>query len=159
MTEDLIFILLQWIESFGYIGSFTVMFLIGSCLPIPWEPVLILTGASTLDPMVSASLGAVLNFYLAKALGRPLFLRYGRYILVERAGLERAERWFLTWGPLATFIDRSIPFMPYKTFSLSAGILDTAFPPYILFTTAGSIFRCFLVTSVEILSRLRTRYL
>jgi len=149
LFEELIITLLNLMWSFGYVGLFIVMLLAGFCAPIPWELVLIPAGASSLDPLLASmtcglgsSLGAVFGYWFGKKLGRPLTLKYGKYLSIEGAQLETAERWIVKWGPISTIMFRSIQYLPYKTFNLAAGILNMNFFNYTLLTITGSIIRC-----------------
>ena len=150
LFEESIIMFLNLIWNLGYLGLFIIMFFAGFCAPIPWELVLIPTGASSLDPFfasiiggLGASLGAALGYCLGKRLGRPLTLKYGRYISIDGPGLEIAERWIVKWGLPSIIIFRSIQYLPYKTFNIAAGILNTEFFNYIVLTIIGSIIRCF----------------
>lgn len=133
----------------GYMGLAAVMFLAGSVAPIPWELVLLPAGALGLDPLTAglagglgASAGAVLGYWLGYAAGRPLVLALGRYIMVGEADLAEAEGWLSRWGDAATLITRSVQYMPYKTFSLAAGVLRVSFPRYVALTVLGTVARC-----------------
>jgi len=149
LFEDLTHILLNLIWSLGYGGVFIVMLLAGFCAPIPWELVLIPIAASNLDPIaisfvsgLGSSSGAVLGYWFGKRLGRPLILKYGRYLSIDRPDLEKAERWITKWGSLATIVCRSVQYLPYKTFNVAAGILKINFLYYVMLTIVGSIIRC-----------------
>jgi len=149
MFEKIIINLLNLIWRLGYIGLFIVMLLAGFCAPIPWELVLIPVGATSLDSLIvsitcgfGSSLGAALGYWFGKKLGRPLTLRYGKYLFIEGAGFEMAENWIVKWGSPSTFIFRSIQYLPYKTFNLAAGILNMDFVKYIILTIIGSNIRC-----------------
>ena len=142
-------------QGFSYLGLFAVMFLAGCCAPIPWELVLIPAGATDLNPIVASlmgglgsSLGAVMGYWLGKRLGRPLILMYGKYVFVDRLGLEMAERWLVKWGSLGTMVFRSIQYLPYKAFSVAAGILRMNFLDYVVLTTTGSLIRCLSLVCV-----------
>jgi membrane protein DedA with SNARE-associated domain len=133
----------------GYAGLAAVMFLAGSVAPIPWELVLLPAGALGLDPLAAglagglgASAGAVLGYWLGYVAGRPLVLRLGRFIMVDEADLAEAEGWFGRWGDAATLVTRSVQYMPYKTFSLAAGVLRVGFARYVAFTVVGTVVRC-----------------
>lgn len=150
LLEELTLILLNLVWSLGYSGLFIIMFLAGFCAPIPWEVILIPTGASNPDVTFSSlisgigsSLGAVPGYWIGKKLGRPMILKYGRYISISRSELEKAERWIIKWGSLSTVICRSVQYLPYKSFNVAAGILKMNFLSYILLTIPSSIIRCF----------------
>jgi membrane protein DedA with SNARE-associated domain len=84
----------------------------------------------------------VLGYWLGFIAGRPLVLRLGRFIMVDEADLAEAEGWFGRWGDAATLVTRSVQYMPYKTFSLAAGVLRVGFARYVAFTVVGTVVRC-----------------
>src|SRR5690348_3051517 len=51
-------------------------------------------------------LGSVIAYGIGIAGGRPLVVKYGKYILINSGHLDIAERWLNRWGALATFISR-----------------------------------------------------
>ena len=141
--------LVEWMLENSYAGLAVIMFLAGSVAPIPWEMVLLPSGALGLDPLAAglcgglgASAGAVVGYMIGWAAGRPLLLgRWGRTLVSEDA-LAEAEHWVGKWGDTATLITRSVQYMPYKTYSLTAGILGLSFDRYVALTLVGSVVRC-----------------
>ena len=149
MFENLILILLELMWSLGYPGLFLLMFLAGFCAPIPWEVILMPVGASEMDPIISSlmgglgsSLGAALGYWVGKGMGKPLLLRYVRYIPIGEYDLRKVEVWIERWGNVATIVCRSVQYLPYKTFNLAAGILGLSFPSYMALTLIGSTIKC-----------------
>lgn len=149
MFDTIINIIIQQMMSLGYAGIYSIMFLAGSILPIPWDVVLLLIGSLGYDPLIAsllaglgASLGGAVGYYLGQLIGRPLLIRYGGYILVNENDLIKAEKWISNWGAPATLILRSIQYMPYKTYNFVAGISKMDFKIYMVLTIVGSIIRC-----------------
>ncbi len=149
MFENVILTLLELMWSLGYPGLFILMFLAGFCAPIPWEVILMPVGASEMDPIISSlmgglgsSLGAALGYWVGRELGRPLLLRWGRYVLIGECELRRVEVWIERWGNVATIVCRSVQYLPYKTFNLAAGVLGLSFPSYMVLTIIGSFMKC-----------------
>jgi membrane protein DedA with SNARE-associated domain len=58
---------------------------------------------------VGSLLGSLIEYYVARAGGRPLIEKYGKYLLITYADLDRADRWFATRGELTVFVARMIP--------------------------------------------------
>jgi len=141
--------LVVWMLENSYAGLAVVMFLAGSVAPIPWELVLLPAGALGLDPLVAglcgglgASAGAVVGYVVGRAAGRPLvFGRWG-HVLVSEDGLAEVERWVGRWSDAATLVTRCVQYMPYKTYSLAAGVLGLGFGRYVVLTVVGSVVRC-----------------
>ena len=63
---------------------------------------------------LGANLGAIINYYLARWLGRPIVYkfansRFGYMCLIDEAKVQHAEEYFDKHGALSTFIGRLIP--------------------------------------------------
>ena len=50
---------------------------------------------------VGSLAGSLIEYYIARAGGRPLIEKYGKYLLITNADLDRADRWFETRMPNA----------------------------------------------------------
>src|SRR5262249_4413390 len=92
----------------------------GVPLPLPGDLVMVVAGLRvangrmtlplTMLLLESATLlGASLLYWLAARGGRPLLLRYGRYIHLEQDKIDRVERWVRRHGVLAVIAGRIIP--------------------------------------------------
>jgi membrane protein DedA with SNARE-associated domain len=82
-------------------------------------------------------LGALFNYWLAVALGRPFLERYGRWVLVTPATLDRADRFFADHGHISTFIGRLLPGVR-QYISLPAGVARMNLLLFSLFTALGA---------------------
>ena len=63
---------------------------------------------------IGANIGALINYFLAKWLGRPIIYkfansRFGHMCLIDEAKVRNAETYFDKHGALSTFIGRLIP--------------------------------------------------
>lgn len=63
---------------------------------------------------LGADMGALINYYLAKWLGRPIVYKFadsriGHMCLIDRAKVEHAEAYFREHGAASTFFGRLIP--------------------------------------------------
>jgi membrane protein DedA with SNARE-associated domain len=72
---------------------------------------------------VGSWLGATLMYWAARIAGRPLVLRYGRYIFIKPEKVEGAERWAAHYGGMGIFISRLRPWCGISSF-LSGGNWD-----------------------------------
>ncbi|HQI82550.1 MAG TPA: DedA family protein, partial [Deltaproteobacteria bacterium] len=90
--EEIILWLVEKIGQLGYPGIAVLMFLESTFVPIPSEVVIPPAGylvsrgdmnmlAVILCGVAGSILGALFNYVLALWLGRPLLMRYGKYIL------------------------------------------------------------------------------
>lgn len=103
-----------------------------------------LTGApwSFVIALVVATLGAVagsLAGYLIGAWGgRPLLDRYGRYVHVDAAELDRADAWFARYGDWAVLLGRLVPLVR-ALINYPAGVARMPIGRFLLFSALGSL--------------------
>lgn len=132
----------------GYPGIIVLMFLESSFFPFPSEVVippagyLASQGEMSLSLVIAAGifgsvLGASFNYWLAVKWGRPLFERYGRYVLLTPAVLEKSEKFFARHGHISTFIGRLLPGIR-QYISLPAGLARMNLSLFIVFTALGA---------------------
>jgi len=123
-----------------------------ACIPLPSEIIMPLAGWFLVDDrglgvewlLLAAFCGALGNLIGSLAAyavgawgGRPLLLRYGRYLLISRHEVEQAERWFARYGDRAVLISRVLPVI--RTFiSLPAGIARMNIWRFSILTFVGS---------------------
>lgn len=91
---------------------------------------------------VGADLGALLNYYLARWLGRPLVYRFaesrlGHLCLIDRAAVEKSEEFFRRHGAASTFFGRLVPAVR-QLISIPAGLAGMRIPAFLLYTTLGA---------------------
>ncbi len=144
-------LILDWISTYGYLGIIFLMALESATLPVPSEIVMPFAGYlaysdpnhfSLIGVILAGSVGCTIGSVVAYAFGfyagRPLILRYGKYILLRERHLVSAEKWFSRYGDKATFIARLLPVV--RTFiSLPAGIGKMNFKKFVVYSFAGSL--------------------
>ena len=82
-------------------------------------------------------LGSWVAYWISYKGGRPLLNRYGKYVLVTRHDVDRAEEWFQRYGELAVFASRLLPVV--RTFiSIPAGIARMNIWKFSFYTFIGS---------------------
>lgn len=91
---------------------------------------------------LGADLGALINYFLAKWLGRPIVYKFansrvGHMCLIDEAKVKYAEEYFDKHGSLSTFIGRLIPAVR-QLISIPAGLARMNIWKFILFTTIGA---------------------
>ena len=149
-------------DAVGYVGVAVAVALETIVAPIPSEVILPMAGwkvsqsaadASVLEPLtglpwniplavilatVGSVVGATVGYFIGAWGGRPLLDRYGRYVGIGAADLDRADRWFDRWGSWAVFLGRMVPLV--RTFvSYPAGISRMPMGRFLLFSTLGSL--------------------
>lgn len=142
----------QWIAdnlaAFGYPGLLLFLLIENLFPPIPSELILPLAGflvgrdeMSFLPALLVATAGSLLGAYVLYALGmwggRPLVLRYGRWLRVKEGNLDRAESWFGKYGDWIVLFARMVP-GARSIVSIPAGTLRMPLVRFTLLTTLGS---------------------
>jgi membrane protein DedA with SNARE-associated domain len=85
--------------------------------------------------------GASVMYWGARLLGRPLIVRFGRYVGLGQTKIELAERWCSHYGPPGVFFSRLLPVIRHLI-GIPTGILRMDFRWYALATLAGSLLWC-----------------
>jgi membrane protein DedA with SNARE-associated domain len=148
----------QIYEAVGYLGVALWVAIESVVIPIPSELVLPFAGflvgeGKALEPITSqpwsywlvvlagtvgATVGALIAYAIGWFGGRPLLERYGRYIGVSAADLDRAEAFFARYGNAASFFGRMVPVIR-SLVSFAAGIAHMPILRFTLFTFLGSL--------------------
>jgi membrane protein DedA with SNARE-associated domain len=132
-----------------------------ACIPLPSELIMPLAGWMLIKAnglgfeyvflaafcgALGNTLGSILAYYAGAKGGRPLVMKYGRYVLISHHDLDLADRFFQRWGMWAVFFARILPVV--RTFvSLPAGISNMNIRRFIAFTFAGSLLWSFALAS------------
>ncbi|HVN42793.1 MAG TPA: DedA family protein [Steroidobacteraceae bacterium] len=149
--------LLQWylgtLDQGGYLLVGLLMAMESSIIPLPSEFVippaaylahakgtLSLTGI-VMAGAVGSWVGASVMYWLSYLLGRPLLMRYGRYVMITPAKIEQAEAWSSHYGAVGIFISRMLPVIRHLI-GIPAGILHMSYGWFSLATLAGSALWC-----------------
>ena len=148
ILDSFVIWIVETVGAMGYPGIVALMFLESSFFPFPSEVVMVPAGylASRGEMniiLVVASgiggsvLGAVFNYYVACRLGRPVLLRYGKYVFVKNGTLKRAEDYFKEHGEISIFIGRLIPGLR-QYISLPAGLCRMRLDRFVIYTSLGA---------------------
>ena len=91
---------------------------------------------------IGADLGALINYYLAKWLGRPIVYkfansRFGHMCLINEEKIRHAEEYFRKHGAASTFFGRLIPAVR-QLISIPAGLAGMKLKPFLVYTTLGA---------------------
>src|SRR5438132_10894380 len=88
----------HWVQSGGYLGIIALMAMESSIFPVPSEvvipPAAFLAAQGKLSFMgvilagtFGSYLGAAATYWVSRLIGRPLIVRFGRYVLVPESKL------------------------------------------------------------------------
>ena len=146
---------IQWcLDHLNYATITLLMTIESSFIPFPSEVVVppAASMAAVNDNMnillvvlfatLGANLGALINYYLAKWLGRPIVYKFansriGHMCLIDEAKVKHAEEYFEKRGALSTFIGRLIPAVR-QLISIPAGLAQMKIGTFLLYTTLGA---------------------
>jgi membrane protein DedA with SNARE-associated domain len=137
-------ITLKW----GYAGVFALMAIESTVFPLPSEVVippaayLATQGHMSFWGVVAAATlgswaGSALSYWVARTLGRPLLLRYGRYVFVPEKKWLLAEGWINRYSAAGIFFARLLPVVRHLV-SLPAGAARMDFKVFTTMTLLGS---------------------
>lgn len=147
--------LIKWVlENLNYWVVTIFMTIESSFIPFPSEVIVPPAAwkAMTDDSMniflvvifatIGADLGALINYYLARWLGRPIVYkfansRFGHMCLIDEAKVHYAEEYFRKHGAASTFFGRLIPAVR-QLISIPAGLAGMKLGPFLLYTTLGA---------------------
>ena len=141
--------LINALESYGLLIVFVTMVAESACIPIaseivvPYGGFLAAQGHTHLWMVIAVAtvanlVGSSIAYVVGRYGGRALFLRYGRYVGISAHHVERADHWFLRYGPVTVFFTRMMPGV--RTFiSLPAGIAKMPVVKFLVYSLFGSV--------------------
>src|SRR5947209_5991680 len=142
----------EWVLTGGYLGIIVLMAMGSTPIPLPAEVVvppaaflaaqgrLSLTGV-ILASTLGAYLGAAVMYWLSLWLGRPLVVKFGRFILFPPKKLDEAEDWLTRYEAGGIFFARLLPGVRHLI-SIPAGIVRMNFKIFSVMTLLGSLISC-----------------
>lgn len=145
---DLAYLLRDLLGAGGYPLVFLAMFIEGIIVPIPSAAILPFMGLHVAEGNLNlvlvilvaaagATAGSTIAYLIGWKLGRPFLLRYGKYLRIEAAHLDRADAWFERWGLWAVLLGNS--FTGFRSIiSFPAGIARMDLRLFVPFTFAGA---------------------
>jgi len=153
----------------GLAGIVLAMAIESCCIPLPSEIVMPVAGAMlvvsnqkhllgvnsnspiflnllllALAGALGCLIGSMVAYGIGFAGGRPLMLKYGKYVLISQHDADRADSFFQRWGAPTAFFSRLLPVV--RTYiSLPAGITRMPFGRFCVYTFLGSLPWCLLL--------------
>jgi len=86
---------------------------------------------------VGSWLGATAMYWGSRLAGRPLVMRYGKYVFIPPDKVEGAERWAAAYGSFGVFASRLLPVVRHRIGS-PAGIVRMDYLKFSIYTLFGS---------------------
>jgi membrane protein DedA with SNARE-associated domain len=141
------------LNNLNYPTIFVLMLLESTVVPVPSEFVVTpaayhAAGGSlnvvliVLFATLGADLGASINYFVAKYVGRPVVYKFansrvGHMCLLNKEKIEKSERYFDKHGVAATLTGRFVPVIRHLI-SIPAGLARMNYWKFLLFTTIGA---------------------
>lgn len=112
--------IISFMETYGYTAMFIAMVLENANVPIPSEIVLGFAGyliaqgifdmhTTMVVGILAGIVGSIVSYWMGEHGGRPLLLKYGKYIFFNEHKFELAEKMFNKYGGVAVFFGRLLP--------------------------------------------------
>ncbi len=153
MSAKFIALLISLISAGGYTSVVLLMAIQSACIPIPSEVIMPLAGyalAHTQMQLIvlatvaslASNLGSIPAYWVGARGGRPMVERYGRYLLLSKRDLDRADKFFLSYGSITVLVGRMLPII--RTFiAFPAGIARMNQVRFHIYTFIGSFPWCY----------------
>ncbi|MHB0875078.1 MAG: DedA family protein [Anaerolineae bacterium] len=156
IEEQVVQFLQNLFNAVGWGGVVTAMAIESACIPLPSEVTMPLAGWMLIQAKglsawyillaglwgaVGCTIGSVITYWIGALGGRPLVERYGRYVLISKHDIHRADEWFRKYGEATAFFSRLLPIV--RTFiSLPAGVARMNFGKFAFLSFIGSFLWC-----------------
>jgi len=153
MTEHILAWLVQFITHAISVGGYAAIagltVLNSGGIPIPSELIMPFSGylvylgrfnfiLVALAGAVGCNIGSAIAYWIGAKGGRPLVLRYGKWILMSEHDVDRMSSFFERFGSIAILVGRMLPIV--QTFvAFPAGIAKMPRLRFHIYTTIGSL--------------------
>lgn len=157
--EGILHVVAIWVKdqisALGYAGVAGLMAIESACIPLPSEIIMPFSGYLVFEGKFNLHLasfagafgcavGSAVAYYAGMKGGRPFIERYGKYILIRKRDLDRADRWFEKYGEAIVFFSRLLPVV--RTFiSFPAGVSRMHFRRFLVYSFVGSVPWCYFL--------------
>ncbi len=155
--HELFVTLMGWVEAWGYWGVAVLMAIESSIIPLPSEvvvpPAAIIAareGAEmtfwgvVLAGGIGSWLGSSIMYVMALTMGRPVLLRFGKYIFMPPHKVEVAEEFMRRYSTAGILFARFLPVVRHLI-SIPAGLARVNFWMFSLVTFLGSTIWCWVL--------------
>ena len=152
--HELITLWMSWVQDWGYAGVIILMAMESSIFPVPSEvvipPAAILSaqpdapeahGGVVLAGTFGSWLGSAITYVVARVVGRPVIMRWGKFFFMPPHKVEKAELFLQRYEVSGVFFARLLPVIRHLI-SIPAGIVRMGFGVFSLVTTLGAFAWC-----------------
>ena len=149
-------------ETIGWFGVALLMVLESTGIPFPSELIMPIAGWVLISAQgkglwwvlfagcvggIGNLGGSLVTYWVARRWGRVWLQRYGKYLLIRSADIDRCEEWFSKYGEVAVCLGRMLPL--FRTFiSIPAGVARMNLLRFTLYTFVGGFGWCFALALV-----------
>ncbi len=148
---------MSWVQDWGYWGVIALMAMESSIFPVPSEVVVPPAAILAANPesgmtfwgVVLAGtfgswLGSAITYAVARIVGRPMVMKWGKYFFMPSHKVEKAERFLQRYEVSGVFFARLLPVIRHLI-SIPTGIVRMNFWVFSLVTTLGSFAWCWIL--------------
>jgi membrane protein DedA with SNARE-associated domain len=140
--------LLSLVDRFGYVGVAGLVFVESFGVPAPGETAIIAGAASAgrghlnvlligVVAFLAAVIGDSIGYLIGRTGGRPLVLRFGRYVRLTPQRLDRIDGFMTRHGPKVVVIARFVEGLRQLN-GIVAGMSRMPWPRFLLFNAIGA---------------------
>lgn len=141
-------------DQYGYEVLFLGLLLEFIALPFPGETTMLYAGylsyTGVLDgfkaflwAFAGTTIGMTITYFIGLKAGMPFVERYGKWVLLTPAKLDKTKKWFNRYGNWLVFIGYFIPGVRHVT-GYFAGIIGSPFRTFAAYAYGGALFWCAL---------------
>ncbi len=149
MFHDLLVFWMELVETWGYWGVILLMAMESSIFPVPSELVVppavmhdnMSLGGVIVAGTVGSWLGSAITYGVARWLGRPMIMKWGKFFLMPPAKVEKAEIFMQRYEVGGIFFARLLPVIRHLI-SIPAGLIRMNFWVFSAVTILGSAVWC-----------------
>lgn len=96
--------------------------------------------------------GTIFTYTIGRTLGKPMLIKYGKWLGITHTRFSHAERWFNQHSSWAVTFGYFIPQMRHLVCSIS-GVSDMSVRKYLLFATLDTCISCIICVTFSYLLR------
>jgi membrane protein DedA with SNARE-associated domain len=148
----------SFLVHYGYAALILLAFVEACCIPIPSEVTFGFAGVLAYQGHLSLALviacgtlaelaGSFVSYTVGRVAERPVIERFGRYLLVTRADIDRAERFLTGRGAWAIPVGRALPLVRAFT-SLVAGFAGVRALRFGVLSLIGTLIYATAISSI-----------